>query len=694
MKQEDAGCYEESTNPVKNLYSLAESRIRAKKMQRVSGVRCYCCGEELGSNPRCGDRATTSALRKRPPCLWAHADPIIVQRCTRQAGLKEAKEGHIMIPNGTQVFIPPFIGGHGLRGVVVGWSAGFKQYTIQFDGRSTVGSVPVGMVLRYIDKLNISLYPSNALPFDSSVRCFLDEKLRSGNGNIETVCGIIQGVAVDDSNHPIYYDVGRNMTPKQFFLAADVSVVAPEGSVKVAEASSQAPAPEVQQIHEVQLIDSSSSSSDFERKPAVKRPAQPKKVATKKTVAPSMKAAAPPPAASETTAPRDAAGDAPTAPPPAAAAAKPPKVVSASETTAPRDAAGDAPTAPPPAARKTLAHSFLQTPASSSSEEGSSSDHSDSDGSQAAPKRTATVTKSGSGRKRAVKFNFDHDDDETLVIFRQLATNIPWLHTRRSQKVIWKHHLEQLQNEGHALELAGHKDAIKTFSSWAAHICKTRRTSRLAQMRKSGAATFEHDAVDDVGYRWEMKVCGDGEDSQLNQQRAHLMRDVATATAVSLEAAAAKIEAARSKRYSTKANVTPSKSATPVSNASPVDNARTVILRQLTDLTKQSAEQEEKDARLVTQIVAGMAAQFGQAPAPSSEPSDGTSGDVLLLSNFLRVQDSSLVTWAPRIYAALGITEGAHFKELTEHDINTAAGLPVLQRKRLLAVGKRFDLQQ
>jgi hypothetical protein len=192
-----------------------------------------------------------------------------------------------------------------------------------------------------------------------------------------------------------------------------------------------------------------------------------------------------------------------------------------------------------------------------------------------------------------------------------------------------------------------------------------------------------------------MKVCGDAEDSQLNQQRAHLMRDVATATAVSLEATAAKIEAARSKRYSTKANVvTPSKSATPVSNASPVDNAGTVLLRQLTDLTKQSAEQEEKDAHLVTQIVAGMAAQFGQAPAPSSEPSDGTSGDVLLLSNFLRVEDSSLVTWAPRIYAALGITEGAHFKELTEHDINTAPGLPVLQRKRLLAVGKRFDLQQ
>ena len=91
--------------------------------------------------------------------------------------------------------------------------------------------------------------------------------------------------------------------------------------------------------------------------------------------------------------------------------------------------------------------------------------------------------------------------------------------------------MQALQSEGHALDLEGHKDAVKTFSSWAAHICKTRRTHRLAEMRKSGVATFEHDTVDDVAYRWEVKMCGDAADTQLNQQRAALFRDVATSSA-------------------------------------------------------------------------------------------------------------------------------------------------------------------
>jgi hypothetical protein len=83
-------------------------------------------------------------------------------------------------------------------------------------------------------------------------------------------------------------------------------------------------------------------------------------------------------------------------------------------------------------------------------------------------------------------------------------------------------------------------------------------------------------------------------------------------------------------------------------------------------MTKHTAEQEEKDAALVSQVVSGIAAQFAQGG--SSQPSDA-SGELLLLRNFLQSEDSSLVNWAPQIHAALGITEGAHFKELTEEDI-------------------------
>ncbi len=80
------------------------------------------------------------------------------------------------------------------------------------------------LVLRYVDREDKSLYPSDALPFDAGVRCRLDGKLSRSLSTIncspvvvDTVCGIIQGAAIDDSNHAVYYDVGRNCTPKQFF---------------------------------------------------------------------------------------------------------------------------------------------------------------------------------------------------------------------------------------------------------------------------------------------------------------------------------------------------------------------------------------------------------------------------------------------------------------------------------------------
>lgn len=695
-------------------------------MQRVPGVTCDCCGEELGSNSQCGKKSSSTSFRKRPPCLWAHTDASIVERCVRKGlGAKavhqknEVESSKEMLAVGTRVFVRPMIGGYGNLGVIAGHVPGDVQtlYQVRFEGRGVSGDIPPHMVFEYIDRTMMHRYPSGALPFDASVRCFVDGE--------QHVCGIIQGVAVDRRNHAIYYDVGPNCTPKQFFVAADVSLVLQE-VVQVSQAAVIESPPAAVPAAPVVVVDSSDEFEPDKTKtaaaaPPTKTPASKpqavrtepanKKLAsggTNAAAASKEKRAVPAaplvavdinPRASPAPSAAPPASLAPSAAPPAspAASAAPraspapsaaPAAQAASSAAAPRTFAarkpqdlGEAPGSATPAVPKT------KTRPRSSSSSGSSS--SDSEG-KGAKKQSAKA------RKRAAKFNLLHDDDETLVIFHQVQVNIPWLHSRTSQKTIWDHHLRELWKEGHATELQGHKDAVKTFSAWAQNICKTRRTSRLAEARKSGFASVEPDVVDDVAYRWEMKVCGDAEDTEMNQQRAILFRDIATTTAVDLHTTAAKIENVRRQRYSTGnrngggAAKTPTKAGTPSSSSntgSPQENAKTSLLRTLNDITRHTAEQEEKDAALVSQVVSGIAAQFAQGG--SSQPSD-TSGELLLLRNFLQREDSSLVNWAPQIHAALGITEGAHFKELTEEDIAQATGIPLLQRKRLIAIAKRF----
>lgn len=703
-------------------------------MQRFEGVICYCCGEVLGSNDRCGDRAITSASVKRPPCLWVHTDSSIVQRCIsamKKAGTNEVKAPDVsVLPVGTPVFVPPLMGGHGHRGVVIAWSSKSKQYSIRFEN-GNVGSVGPHLLLRYVDKGNVSLYPSDALPFDSSVFCLLTSS--DSSVVVDTVCCIIQGAAIDDSNHAVYYDVGRNCTPKQFFIAADVTLVVEEqlqnvatskvpvgaaSKPKAAPRASSAPsaAPSASSAPSAAVPGSSAPSAAF---PGSSAPS----AAVPRTFIASQ--------FDEDDSDTDCASVSATLQVGESvvcdgkglgivlgrclnrqnkrvskytvqcnnstltlrwnlvhrATRGDPKAGKSAQKAKHPQARGEAPgfaTLPVPQKQ-------ARAPSSSSAE--SSSSDSESAGGKPASKK-----QSAEGRKRAAKFNLVHDDEETLVIFQQVQANIPWLHSRNSQKQIWDFHLKELWKEGHALELQGHKDAVKTISAWAQNTCKTRRTSRLAELRKSGVASVEHDVVDDVAYRWEMKVCGDAEDSETNQMRAQLFRDIATSTAVDLHATAAKIEDVRHRRYSTgkgkKAGAgdatTPTKQGTPSTTSttgSPQDNAKTALLRQLTDLTKHTAEQEAKDAAVVTQLVNGIAAQFAQGG--SSQALD-MSGELLLLRNFLQGEDSSLVNWAPQIHAALGITEGAHFKELTKDDINQAPGIPVLQRKRIIAIAKRF----
>ena len=110
-------------------------------------------------------------------------------------------------------------------------------------------------------------------------------------------------------------------------------------------------------------------------------------------------------------------------------------------------------------------------------------------------------------RQRAVRFNFKHDDLKTKTIFMQLVTDVPWLHSRREQTKIWTKHLDELFKRGHATELRGHKHATKSFSAWAAAICKARKIWRSVEA-KGVEAVKDNDAVDVVSHLRETKILG------------------------------------------------------------------------------------------------------------------------------------------------------------------------------------------
>ena len=303
--------------------------------------------------------------------------------------------------------------------------------------------------------------------------------------------------------------------------------------------------------------------------------------------------------------------------------------------------------------------------------------------------------------QRAAKFNFKHDDAETHTIFMQLATNVPWAHSHRGQKQIWKLHLTALQDEGHATELMGHKDAVKTFMAWAAAICKARRTWRLAQAKKSGFAHDNNDAVDDVAQKWEEKVCGEAALTVNNQERAVLMRDMMTSTGKGNAEKAANIEKLRKKRYATPASQAAGQEADPKPTTTPPSKiskrsvsqspteARQILMQGITSMTQGTAE---TDAAFVSDIVSRVVLGLAPAQAPPQPAVQSHAGDLHLLQLLLQQEDSSLVSWAPQIFEALGISDTAHFSELSVADILLAAGIPSMQKRRLINVGRRFGL--
>lgn len=57
-------------------------------------VECFVCGMKLGSNKeRCGINAHGKRIAK-PPCVWAHCEPGIVQKCVTKAAAKKEQQAN------------------------------------------------------------------------------------------------------------------------------------------------------------------------------------------------------------------------------------------------------------------------------------------------------------------------------------------------------------------------------------------------------------------------------------------------------------------------------------------------------------------------------------------------------------------------------------------------------------------------
>ena len=80
----------------------------------------------------------------------------------------------------------------------------------------------------------------------------------------------------------------------------------------------------------------------------------------------------------------------------------------------------------------------------------------------------------------------------TESIFKQLRTKVPWAYSRCKVSEIWMEHLKALHEQGLALECT----KVKTFSAWAARICKRRKA------RRSQEVTVD-DVIDEVTRIWE-----------------------------------------------------------------------------------------------------------------------------------------------------------------------------------------------
>jgi hypothetical protein len=338
---------------------------------------------------------------------------------------------------------------------------------------------------------------------------------------------------------------------------------------------------------------------------------------------------------------------------------------------------------------------------SSSSSSSSRSSSSSSSSSRASRKRKKGKNKKDKGKskdkkcakkrstKRVRAEKFDPSEKDTNTIFLQIANDVPFAHSRIKVNEVWKKHLDALHLEGHAVGCR----KVKTFSAWATKKCRERKAFRLKESRESGVGTCEPaTALDDVTLRWERaKLTGSDKHNPL---AAELMRNAATSTATSLDSKTAAIIDSRKKYMAKPPAKSPSPTASHDRGASPRpapvgggsllspppsgSKSSTPSQAQATRATFNAAIQNLDNSKVDEQLLQLLAAI--QAP-PSAQP-QATHPEVELLRAVLQSEDPLLAPHAAKIYDALGITELAHFCELSAEDVGSVA-LPKLHQNHL-----------
>lgn len=777
-----------------------------------TGIVCYVCNNELGTNPDCGKNITPAV--RRPPCVWCHTDPTIQVLCVKKAAIKVAakakqdeqdaenkalydsriasnhdydfihdalsddgsfeqpivarsdanaarirpkesnqpsatsqltakvlrealqlppsninppvneaatinhrrrtkltklthtKTGQYfltskMLPASTKVFVPPEHSNSGMRGysaIVKSANPTTRRYVLttrDAEGLSQDVDVPQSWVLRYVSATGTRNYPHGAF---------------AGPVSVANRAGKVDGCAVDHCNVAVYYLVLCHDAISDWYHVDDVSALSLPSLAHPAAPLQALP------IQSQPIVLSSSSSSvepppskGKEPKPqSLKRPHNPRNDSS--TAVPTKKQDS---SSSDPECPvsRGAQAAAIAAAAVGAIGAAPFMEVESPVSRKQMGTGMPPPVTPPfkaqeqPECDSSVSHSeevCCRSEDEASSRSGSGSNertavtpHIQTNSGPKKRKRAVRAA-DAEGKTRGERFEYTHEDKTTDAIFFYLSSNIPWLHSRRSQRSIWLHHLKTLQQADLCLELKSHKDAVRSLSTWAAAVCKERQKFRLTEGRTSGVGkTKPTTAVDDVAFRWEQHRLGQDKKQEQQVDRAEMMREAMTDTAISLDLKAAKIEADRLKRFATtkhkeQKNSTKKIASSAVVSSSPITpaNARAAFTDQFHSLEDQLRNDAEKSQAFLEKLLSGSTSSsttIAAAQAPLDAP-------VALLHAMLTLNDESLAAYASVIHSALGITSVSDFADISMDDIAGCVGIPVLQRNRLIRLGKAHNL--
>ena len=330
----------------------------------------------------------------------------------------------------------------------------------------------------------------------------------------------------------------------------------------------------------------------------------------------------------------------------------------------------------------------------SPSESSRSSSSSDCSVSSESPKKKK-VEKQRSGRKRERPFK--PDDDEVDRIFKQLVTNNPFLHSRRGVNQVWKGHLQKLHDDGYASGCTKQK----TFTAWATLKCKERYLVRLAESRRNGTGeVMPPSPLDEVMWKWEEKKLG--AKTSKNPLHAELLRESCTSTAARLDAMTEKIQKAAAEKYGSGATEHTSHSPTRRNTPTPTSatklfspsgrgpgnaDARMAFGEAMLSLTRVA----DGEAQLMQQLLSAM-----QQPQETHRPQAGLDEQVQHVELLAALQTAGdeyrpLVSFAPAIYAALGIAALSDFPFVSLSDVE-AVQLPAMQKRTLLRLARAHSV--